>query len=141
MSATLIGAIYDLSTGVVLRIVVPDTDAQLALHVHAGEGIAPLSKAQYPTKTLEDIAAIVEVVSGKPQPPPKVDPPYVYQDGFYTLDRVAVLLPTFTLADRDFIRKDLGPKDASVWDAGVLAYKGDPAPPLKADAIELAKLP
>lgn len=74
MPQTKIGVIYNEETGQVLRVVVPDDDAQLDLHAGSGEKIIKLNKTDYQTKTKEDIHKIVEDASGKIFKEKKADP-------------------------------------------------------------------
>lgn len=59
MAATKIGIIYSKETNQVLRVVIPDNDAQLALHVSEGEAVLEYDKTEYPDLEGPDALAVV----------------------------------------------------------------------------------
>lgn len=64
MPATKIGVIYNQDTKQILKVVIPDEDAQLVLHIGEGESALEYEKDQYPglegPEALTVLAALVE---------------------------------------------------------------------------------
>ncbi len=70
-SVTTAGLIYDEVTGELLRIVIPDDDASLTLHIGTGEALARVGLPAYVAATPQQLSDVFESISRIPQPPIK----------------------------------------------------------------------
>lgn len=65
MTASTIGVIYSKDTGQILRVVVPDSDAELALHVGEGEALQSYGTAKYARTNHKDFHAELALIIEK----------------------------------------------------------------------------